>query len=115
MMSPVTRERVLERITGFGLPLENFFIIANDENDPQGVIAFWHPEVGLRGLIIEKDDLARGVYNYLLREAKVRRFKSWQELTEAMYKEKWEGWDTCDDYRRTQQAMDELAKRGKKK
>jgi hypothetical protein len=114
MMSPVTREQVLERITGFGLPLENFYIIADDENDRQGVIAFWHPEVGLRGLIIEKDDLARGVYNYLLREATVRRFKSWQELTKAMYNEKWEGWDTCDDYRRMQQAMDELAKRGKK-
>lgn len=113
-MSPVTHEQVLERITGLGLPLENIFTIADNENDPQGVIAFWHPEVGLRGLIIEKDDLARGVYNYLLREAKVRRFKSWQELIEAMSKEKWEGWDTCADYRRMQKAMEELSKRGKK-
>ena len=113
-MSTVTREQVLERVTGLGLPLENFFIIADDEDDPQGVVAFWHPEIGLRGLIIEKDDLARGVYNYLLHEAKVRCFKSWQELTEAMYHEKWPGWDTCDDYRRMQQAMDELANRSQR-
>jgi hypothetical protein len=44
----------------------------------------------------------------------VRGRKGRGKVSEAIYKEKWEGSDTCDDYRRTQQAMDELAKRGKK-
>jgi hypothetical protein len=29
-----------------------------------------------------------------------------------MYQEKWQGWDTCADYRRMQQAMDDLARKG---
>ncbi|HZV05731.1 MAG TPA: hypothetical protein VE999_11665 [Gemmataceae bacterium] len=69
----------------------------------------------MRYVGIENDDLFRAVYEYLRYEAKVRRFTSEGEVFEAMYKEKWEGWDTCNDYRRMQQAMDELAQRGKKK
>jgi hypothetical protein len=113
IMSTVTREEVLERIAGLG-PLQNVFLVAED-NDSLGLPIIWYPEIGLRYfIIIENDDLGRAVYEYLRYEARVRRFKSEREVSEAVYKEKWEGWDTCDDYRRTQQAMDELAKRGKK-
>jgi hypothetical protein len=70
----------------------------------------WWPEVGLRYIIIENNDLAHAVFEYL-REAGVRRFKSEREVTEAMYKEKWEGWDTSEDYRRLQQSLVELGKK----
>jgi hypothetical protein len=85
-MSDVTREQVLERIAEFGLPLENLFLIAED-NDPLGLIVAWYPEIGLRGILLENDDLAIACYN-TLREAGVRRFKSWEELGEAKDREK---------------------------
>jgi hypothetical protein len=110
MMSTVTREQVLERVAGLG-PLQNVFLIAGDD-DPLGLPIIWYPEIGLRYVIIEKGDLAQAVYQYLRCEAGVRRFKSEREVVEAMSKEKWAGWDACDDYRRTRQAMEELAKKG---
>jgi hypothetical protein len=110
MMSAVTREQVLERVAGLG-PLQNVFLIGED-TDALGGIVVWYPEIGLREFIFEKNDLAFGIYSFL-RETGVRRFKSWEHLREAESREKWEGWDTCDDYRRTQQAMEKLAKRGK--
>jgi hypothetical protein len=104
-MSTVTHEQVLERVAGLG-PLQNIFLIAED-NESLGLPIIWYPEIGLRYVIIENGDLAQAVYEYLRYEARVRRFKSEREVSEAMYKEKWEGWDTCDDYRRTRHAMDE--------
>jgi hypothetical protein len=109
-MSTVTREQVLERIAGLGVPLDNLFLIAGDD-EPDGVIAVWYPEMGLRSLVIERDDLARACYDYL-REAGARRFRSWDELREAQKRENWEGWDTCADWRRLQQAAEKLAKKG---
>ena len=111
-MSTVTREQVLERVAGLG-PLQNVFLVIGDD-DTRGLPLIWYPEIGLRYLIIEKEDVAQAVAEYLRYEANVRRFKSGLEVSEAMYKEKWVGWDTCADYRRMQQAMGELAKRGKK-
>jgi hypothetical protein len=111
-MPAVPSKQVVEQLAVYGLPLENFFIIADAEDD-QGVIAFWHPQVGLRGLIIDKDDLARATYDYL-RDAGVRRFRSWDELGAAKQKEKWLGWDTCADWRRHQQALEELVKKRSK-
>ena len=108
-MSTVTREQVLERVAGLGT-LQNVFLIAND-NDRFGLPIIWFPEIGLRNLIIENDDLAQAVYEYLRYEVKVRRFNSEQEVTEAMYKEKWKGWDMCDDYRRMQQSIEQPARR----
>jgi hypothetical protein len=110
MMSAVTREQVLERVAGLG-PLQNVFLIGQDA-DALGGIAVWYPEIGLREFIFEKDDLALAIYSFL-REAGVRRFHSWEHLREAQRREKWEGWDTSDDFRRMQQAMEELAKIGK--
>ena len=110
-MSQVTREQVLERVAGLG-PLQNVFLIGED-SDALGGIVVWNPEIGLREFIFEKDDLALGIYSFL-REAGVRRFKSWEQLREAEKREKWEGWDTCADYRRIQKAMEEMAKRGRK-
>ena len=110
-MSNVTCEQVSEEIAGFGVPLVNLFLIAED-NDPLGVIVAWYPEIGLRSILLENDALARACYN-TLREAGVRRFKSWEELGEAKDREKWEGWDTCADYRRWQQALEELAEQSR--
>lgn len=107
-MSTVTREQVVERVAGLG-PLQNVFLIT--DNDSYGLPIIWHPEIGFRYLVIERDDLAHAVYDYL-REAGVRRFKSEGELLEAQRSERWEGWDTCDDSRRIRQAMEELARRG---
>ncbi len=109
-MPAVPREQVLERVAGLG-SLENVFLIGEDP-DALGGIVVWYPEIGLREIIFEKDDLALAIYRFL-REARVRRFKSWEHLREAEKREKWEGWDTCDDYRRMQKAMEELARRGK--
>jgi hypothetical protein len=108
-MSTVTREQVLEWIAGLGL-LQNVFLITKDD-DTFGVPIIWYPEIGLRYLLIEKEDLAQAVYNYL-REAGVRRFNSETELQEAQRSERWEGWDTCEDYRRIQQVVEQLARRG---
>jgi hypothetical protein len=109
-MSNATHEQVLERIAGFGVPLENVFIIAED-NDALGAIAVWYPEVGLRSIIIEKGDLYTACYDFL-REAGVRQFKSWEELGEAQKRERWQGWDTCADWRRFQQAAEEVSQKG---
>jgi hypothetical protein len=110
VMSTVTREEVLEQIAGFGVPLQNVFLVAEDDG-PFGLPVSWYPEIGLRIMIIEKDELARAVLNFL-REAGVRRFNSLEEIGEAKQREKWEGWDTCADWRRLQQAAEELAKKG---
>jgi hypothetical protein len=110
-MSTVTREQVLEWVAKNG-PLQNLFLIAEDDKDPGSVMVWW-PDVGLRYMIIERDELYKALKDYL-REAGVRRFKSEGEAVEAMYKEKWEGWDTCADYQRLQQALEKLASRGKK-
>ena len=109
-MSALTREQVLERVAGLG-PLQNVFLIGQD-TDALGGIAVWYPEIGLREFIFEKDDLALAIYGFL-REAGVRRFHSWEHLREAQRREKWEGWDTSEDFRRMQQAMEELARIGK--
>ena len=109
-MSEVTREQVLERVAGLG-PLHNVFLVG-EGNEDFGTIVIWCPELGLRGLIIEKDDLARAVVAFL-RQTGVRRFKSLGDLREAQRTEKWEGWDTCEDHRRMQRALAELAKRRK--
>jgi hypothetical protein len=109
-MSSVTREQVLEQVARLG-PLHNVFLITKDKAT-FGLPIIWYPEIGFRYLIIENDDFARAVYVHL-RDAGVRQFKSEEELLETQRSEKWEGWDTCDDYRRIQQAMEELAKRGK--
>ena len=101
----------MECITAFGVPLKNVFIIA-DDNDTQGEIVVWYSEVGLRSIIIEKDDLYTACYHFL-REAGVRQFQSWRELGEAQKREKWEGWDTCEDWRRLQQKAAELVNKGK--
>jgi hypothetical protein len=111
-MSTLSRKEVLERVAGLG-PLENVFLVTG-ANDTRGLPLIWFPEIGLRYLIIEKDDLAQAVSEYLRYEAKVRRFKSDLEVQEAMRREKWEGWDTCEDYRRMQKVMEELSNRGKK-
>jgi hypothetical protein len=108
-MSTVTREQALECLTKY-VPLDNFFFVGED-NVIAGAIVFWHPQFGLRSLIIEKADLAQACRD-LLQEYGVRRFESWQELDKAQKIEKWPGWDTCEDYRRMQQAMAELAKKG---
>jgi hypothetical protein len=109
-MSGVTREQVLQEIAGFGVPLENLFLIGED-NDTLGVIAAWYPEIGLRSIHLENDDLAIACYN-TLRAAGVRRFQSWEELGETQDREKWEGWDTCADYRRWQQAAESFRREG---
>ncbi len=111
-MSAVTREQVSERVAGLG-PLQNVFLIGED-TDALGGIVVWYPEIGLREFIFEKDELAHAIYNSL-REAGVRRFKSWEHLREAENRERWEGWDTCDDYRRMQEAMERLAKKAMEK
>jgi hypothetical protein len=106
-MSDVTGELVLERIAGFGVSLENLFLMAEDD-DSLGVMAAWYPEVGLRSIIIENDDLAIACDRFL-REAGVRRYQSWEELGEAQGREQWDGWDACADCRRWQQAAEEFA------
>src|SRR5262249_36215626 len=110
-MTTVSREQVLERVEELG-PLENVFRVGEDD-DTLGLPIVWYPEIGLRYVVIENDDLAEAVCEYLRYEAKVRRFRSERQVSEAMYREKWEGWNTCEDYRRVRQAMEELGKRGK--
>jgi hypothetical protein len=107
-MSTITREQVLEQVEGLGVPLANVFLIAEDD-DTEGVIAIWYPEIGLRSLVIEKDELAHAVYRYF-QDAGARRFRSWQDLQEAQHAEKWAGWNTCADWRRLEEAAVELAK-----
>ncbi len=109
-MSTVTREQVLEQVEGLG-PRHNVFLIGGDDEALGGILV-WLPEIGLREFIFEQDDMAFAIYK-LLRDAGVRRFESWDHLREAETREKWEGWDTCDDYRRMQQTMEEFANKDK--
>jgi hypothetical protein len=112
MMTTVTRERVLERVAELG-PLQNVFLVAGID-DTFALPMIWHPEIGLRYLVIEDDGLAQAVYEYLRYEAKVRRFESERQVSDAMYEERWQGWDTCADYRRMQQAIEEMSRTRKK-
>lgn len=111
-MSTLTREQVLECLTKY-VPLGNFFLLG-EENEIGESIMYWHPQIGLRYLIIEKDDLGLAALRFL-REVGVRRFKSELEVSEAMRSEKWEGWDTCADYIRIKKSVEELAKKSKKR
>jgi hypothetical protein len=109
MMPALTREQVLERVAGLG-PLQNVFLIGEDTNALGGIVV-WDPKIGLREFIFEDDGLALAIYHFL-HEAGVRRFDSWEHLREVEMRERWEGWDTCDDYRRLQHTTEELAGRG---
>ena len=99
---PVTPDEVAARIASLG-PLSNVFLVG-------GSIALWFPEIGLRYLIIEWDELAEACRDYL-RAAGVRHFESCSELQEALRAEKWEGWDTCADWRRIAKEMERLRSR----
>jgi hypothetical protein len=108
-MSIITQNRVLETIAGLG-PLQNVFLVG-DVVTPLASIVVWYPEIGLRYALFENDILANALVESL-RQAGVRRFTSWDELHEAMRAEQWEGWDTCEDYRRGKQFADDLASKG---
>jgi hypothetical protein len=103
----VTAEQVLEEVESLGTSLANIFIIEDDDVE-EGVIVLWYPAVGLRSLIIEDEALAKACHDYLRNTVGVRRFKSWEELSEVQQREKWEGWDTCADYRRHLETAREL-------
>src|SRR5689334_10389798 len=94
-MSLVADEVVETRLNSLGVPRENLFLLLPD-GDAEGMIVLWHPEIGARFVIIEKDELARACYSYL-REHGARGFASCQQLLEAAAAEKWPGWDTCAD------------------
>ncbi len=94
-MSLVPDEQVVARLGSVGVPPENFFVLPGD-SEGEGLIAFWHPEVGVRFLIIENDALAKACYEYLLVRG-ARRFTSGDEIGQAAAAEKWPGWDTCDE------------------
>jgi predicted Mrr-cat superfamily restriction endonuclease len=110
VMSTVTQEQVLHYVAALG-PLQNVFLVGKD-NGTLGLPIIWYPEIGLRYAVIENDVLAQAVYAYLRDEAKVRRFDTERQVSEAMFKEKWEGWDTCEDSLRMRRATEALSKKG---
>jgi hypothetical protein len=95
IMSPVTDEQVVARLGSLGVSPEHVFVVPGDA-EGEGLIAFWHPEVGARFLILENDALAKACYEYLLRRG-ARRFTSGDEIGQTAAAEKWPGWDTCDE------------------
>jgi len=103
----VTTEQAAEKVNRLGVSLTNIFII-QDDNETDGEIVIWYPEVGFRTLIIENNAMAAACYGYLRDNVGVRRFKSWDDLSEARWNEKWVGWNTCSDYLRHQQDVEEL-------
>ncbi|MFO0852427.1 MAG: hypothetical protein U0871_28280 [Gemmataceae bacterium] len=94
-MSLVTDEQVVTRLGSIGVPPESLFVV-NGDSEGEGLIAFWHPEVGVRFLILENDALAKACYEYLLRQG-VRQFTSGDEIGQTAAAERWPGWDTCDE------------------
>src|ERR1700721_2822973 len=103
-MSAVADDQVRAELSSIGIPLDNFFTIPSDSEE-RGLIAFWHPEVGVRYLILEKDNLANACYRYLLKHG-ARRFSSGNEIGQTAVAEKWPGWDTCADAVRDRQVRD---------
>ena len=97
-MSPIPDEQLIEKLCSMGVPIENFFVVTNDPQ-VRGLIAFWHPEVGARFLILEKEVLATACYEYLLKRG-ARRFNSGDEIFQTADAEKWPGWNTNDTYLR---------------
>lgn len=65
----------------------------------------------MRYQIIESEELAQAVSEFLRAEARVRQFGSEQEVLVAMREEKWEGWDTSADHLREAQALKTFASR----
>jgi hypothetical protein len=92
-MTPITDEQVEAKFASIGVPLENFFVLPI-ESTGGGLIGFWHPEIGFRLLILEKEDWAKACYAYLLKRG-ARQFASDEDISKAIYAEKWPRWDTC--------------------
>jgi hypothetical protein len=95
-MSSVTDEQVAAELESLDLPLENMFLLPA-ESVGWGLIALWYPEFGLRILILEKAEVAKACYEYLLQRG-ARQFDSMEQILQAAATEKWPGWDTCEPY-----------------
>jgi len=102
IMSSVTDEQVLARFTSLGVSLDHVFMVPSVDAEDEGLIAFWHPEVGVRFLILENDTLAEACYAFLRRRG-ARRFASGDDILQTAGVEKWPGWDSCDDAVRARQ------------
>jgi len=108
MMSAITPVQVSKVVATLG-PLTNVFLIGEDSGT-SGLPIVWYPEIGFRYLLLEKDELAAAVKEYL-RAQGVRRFASETDLAEAHRNEQWPGWDTCADYVRIKEALEQLQRR----
>ena len=107
-MSAISDDQVRTELSSLGIPLKYFFTEGSPtpgETEGVGLIAFWHPEIGVRYLILEKDNLAHACYRYLLKHG-ARRFGSGNEIWQTAIAEKWPGWDTCADAVRHRQVID---------
>jgi hypothetical protein len=105
-VSSVAEEEVVGRLESFGVPRENLFLVHGDD-ESEGLIMLWHPEIGARYIIIERDSLAKACYAYLFQHG-ARRFASELQLLEAARTEQWPGWDTCEDLLRARKAVEYL-------
>lgn len=100
-----TQEQAEELFQSFQLPIE-YFVLVGDPAGRYSLPAFWHPEIGLRTLIVEKDDLANAFEEFLLQQG-VRQFATAREFSEAVESEKWPGWNTCSDAIRWAQIVEQ--------
>jgi hypothetical protein len=87
-----THEQALMRLESLGIPLDDMSLLGGD-SEGEGLIAFWHPEIGFRFLILENEALAKACYKYLLERGN-RLFHSSEQLLQSATREKWPGWDT---------------------
>ena len=79
--------RIANHFVGTGVPSNNYFLLTDGPNDP-GSIGFWHPEYGTRFVVIEDDELAAAVREYLTALG-ARRFSSTQEVDAAVTRGEW--------------------------
>ena len=86
-MSIATDDLASSEFAALGLPIENFFVVGDDD-----LIAFWHPVVGVRFMILERREIADACREYLAARG-VRRFTNASEIVRTSTTEKWPGWD----------------------
>ena|ERR1700733_302779 len=95
MAIPLDEQAKLQ-LESLGVPPENLFLLTGD--DDEGLIALWHPEIGMRFVIIENDVLAKACTRRLLQQG-ARQFDSTEQLLETASREKWPGWELCQPVR----------------
>jgi hypothetical protein len=79
-------ERLARLFTDVGLAEQNYFLLSDGIVDRR--VGLWHPELGVRLVVIEDDALANAVRAHLAARG-ARRFASEDDVAEAVSNGEW--------------------------